>query len=222
LFALQIAHLFDFLLGNSSMLRDRPAQALHAWGDRDPDRGLLLGMHAFGLEECGAYDDAEALGRRAMELNPADVWAAHAVAHVLEMRGQTRMGSEWIKSTSPGWSEQNFLAFHNWWHLALFALDDENYDEALAVYDQRIRPAPSRAKWSMPLPCSGACDCVMSMWETVGRSWPRAGRRWATTATTPSMTCTRSWRSWQRVTRGRSSASWPGWKRRRGAPTPTA
>ena len=47
--------------GNSTMLRDRPAQVLHAWGERDPQRGLVLGMHAFGLEECGAYDDAEAI-----------------------------------------------------------------------------------------------------------------------------------------------------------------
>src|SRR5687768_1400616 len=33
--ALQIAHLMDFLLGHSSMLRDRPAQVLHGWSERD-------------------------------------------------------------------------------------------------------------------------------------------------------------------------------------------
>jgi hypothetical protein len=112
-----------------------------------------------------------------MELNPADVWAAHAVAHVLEMRGQTRMGSEWIKSTSPGWSEQNFLAFHNWWHLALFALDDENYDEALAVYDQRIRPAPSRVAGEM-------VDASALLWRLrlrhvdVGDRWTELAASW--------------------------------------------
>jgi tetratricopeptide (TPR) repeat protein len=144
LLALQIAHIMDFLLGQSSMLRDRPAQVLHAWGERDPLRGVILGMHAFGLEECGAYDDAEAIGRRAVELSPADIWATHAVTHVFEMRGQTRSGIEWIKSTAPAWSEHNFFAFHNWWHLALFHLDTEDHDAALAVYDTRIRPTPSR------------------------------------------------------------------------------
>src|SRR5262249_23511310 len=99
--ALQIAHLMDFLLGHSSMLRNRPSQVLHAWGERDPLRGAILGMRAFGLEECGAYDEAEALGRRALELNPADIWAAHAMTHVFEMRGQVRSGIEFIHATPP-------------------------------------------------------------------------------------------------------------------------
>jgi tetratricopeptide (TPR) repeat protein len=178
LFALQVAHLLDFFLGHASMLRDRPAQVLHAWAERDPQRGLLLGMHAFGLEECGAYDDAEAIGRRAMELNPADIWAAHAVAHVYEMRGQTRAGIEWIRGTHRGWSDCNFLAFHNWWHLALFHLDEQDYDAALAVYDSRIRPAPSRVAGEM-------IDASALLWRLrlrnidVGDRWNELAKSWA-------------------------------------------
>ena len=175
--ALQIAHLLDFFLGNSSMLRDRPAQVLHAWDERDPQRGLVLGMYAFGLEECGAYDDAEAIGRRALELNPADVWAAHAVAHVFEMRGQVRAGIEWIKSTSPNWSECNFFAFHNWWHLALHHLDQLDYASALSLYDTRIRPAPSRVAGEM-------IDAAALLWRLrlrnvdVGDRWSELARNW--------------------------------------------
>jgi tetratricopeptide (TPR) repeat protein len=177
LLALQIGHLFDFLLGNSSMLRDRPAQVLHAWGEREPQRGLVLGMHAFGLEECGAFDDAEAIGRRAMELNPADIWAAHAVAHVYEMRGQVRAGIDWIKGTSRAWSDCNFLAFHNWWHLALFHLDEQDYAAALAVFDTRVRPAPSRVAGEM-------VDASALLWRLrlrgvdVGDRWNELARSW--------------------------------------------
>ena len=57
-----------FLLGNSTMLRDRPAQVLHAWDERDPQRGCVLGMHAFGLEECGAL-------RRCGGHRPARAWS---------------------------------------------------------------------------------------------------------------------------------------------------
>ena len=177
LLALQIAHLFDFLLGHSTMLRDRPAQVLHAWGDRDAQRGLVLGMHAFGLEECGDYDNAEALGRRAMELSPADIWAAHAVAHVLEMRGQTRSGIEWIKDSAPGWMHDNFLAFHNWWHLALFHLDEEDYGSALAVYDTRIRPISTRVAGEM-------VDASALLWRLrlrnidVGDRWAELASSW--------------------------------------------
>jgi tetratricopeptide (TPR) repeat protein len=177
LFALQVAHLSDFFMGHSTMLRDRPAQVLHAWGERDPQRGLVLGMHAFGLEECGAYDDAEALGRRALELNPQDIWAAHAVAHVLEMRGQTRLGIDWIKNTAPGWSESNFFAFHNWWHLALCHLDEENYEPVLALYDTRIRPVPSRVAGEM-------IDASALLWRLrlrhvdVGDRWAELAASW--------------------------------------------
>ena len=179
--ALQIAHLMDFLLGHASMLRDRPAQVLGAWSERDPLRGAILGMHAFGLEECGAYDDAEAIGRRAIELNPADTWAAHAVAHVFEMRGQTRSGIDWIKATAPAWSEHNFLAFHNWWHLALFHLDADDYESALAVYDTRVRPASSRVAgemvdasallWRLRLRGVDVAD----RWMELARSWEALG-----------------------------------------------
>jgi tetratricopeptide (TPR) repeat protein len=175
--ALQIAHLMDFLLGHATMLRDRPAQVLPAWGTADPLRGVILGMRAFGLEECGAYDDAEGLGRRAMDLNPADIWAVHAVVHVLEMRNQTKSGIAFIEQTAPAWREHNFFAFHNWWHLALFHLDEGNFDAALAVYDTRIRPVPTRVAGEM-------VDASAMLWRLrlrgvdVGDRWVELARNW--------------------------------------------
>ena len=57
-----------------------------------PDYGKVLGMSAFALEECGAYEEAERRGRRAVEIDPTDIWATHAVAHVMEMTGRQRDG----------------------------------------------------------------------------------------------------------------------------------
>jgi hypothetical protein len=175
--ALQIAHLMDFLLGHATMLRDRPAQVLPAWGTQDPLRGVVLGMRAFGLEECGAYDDAEAIGRRAVDLNAADIWAVHAVAHVFEMRGQARAGIDFIKETAPAWSEHNFLAFHNWWHLALFHLDQGDAESALLLYDTRIRPTSTRVSGEM-------VDASAMLWRLrlrgvdVGDRWMELARSW--------------------------------------------
>ena len=42
-----------------------------------------------------------ATGRRAVELNPSDIWAAHAVAHVAEMQGRLEDGLAWITRLAP-------------------------------------------------------------------------------------------------------------------------
>ncbi|SEI46172.1 tetratricopeptide repeat protein [Achromobacter sp. NFACC18-2] len=137
--ALQVGHIGDFLLGRSTMLRDRVAGILPAWNQGMPDFGYVLGMYAFGLEETNLYDKAEAQGRRALDLNPRDPWAVHAVAHVLEMQGRVDEGVAWLNGRRDDWSTDNMLSIHNWWHLALFHLDRDETDEVLALYDKRLR-----------------------------------------------------------------------------------
>lgn len=178
LFALQIAHLGDFFLGQSSMLRDRPAQVLPAWTATEDGYGYILGMHAFGLEECGDYAAAEADGRRAVELDSTDAWAVHAVTHVHEMRGHTAEGCRWLESTSAGWNTDNFFAFHNWWHKALFHLDTGQVQNALALYDAHIRPTQSRVPLEM-------IDASALLWRLrlrdvdVGQRWQALAECWA-------------------------------------------
>lgn len=175
--ALQIAHLGDFYLGQAPLLRDRPAQVLSVLSDDDPARGIVLGMHAFGLEECGQYAQAEVDGRRSIEINPGDAWGAHAVAHVLEMQGRVPEGIQWLNETSPGWSDQNFFAFHNWWHLALYHLDQEQYDAVLRLYDTAIRPTSSKVILEM-------IDASALLWRLrlrgvdVGTRWEELARSW--------------------------------------------
>jgi tetratricopeptide (TPR) repeat protein len=144
LLALQIAHIGDFLLGESQMLRDRVAQVLPHWSVDTPGYGYVLGMHAFGLEETGQYARAEEVGRRALEQNRRDPWAVHAVAHVMEMTGRTEEGIRFLSERSTDWAKDNGFAFHNWWHLALFHLELGDHERALAVYDEHIRPGPSK------------------------------------------------------------------------------
>src|SRR5690606_1331604 len=72
--ALQAGHAIDFDTGDSRMLRDRIARALPAWSDAHPGYHAVLGMYAFGLEECGAYDEAERYGRESVERESRDTW----------------------------------------------------------------------------------------------------------------------------------------------------
>ncbi len=142
IFALQTAHLFDFYRGDALNLRNRVARVLPAWNASVPGYSYLLGMHAFGLEECNQYADAETAGRRALELEPRDGWAVHAVTHVMEMTGRVDEGIAWLESRREDWAPENGFAFHNFWHLALYRLDRQEYDAVLALYDSNIYAKP--------------------------------------------------------------------------------
>lgn len=133
--ALQAGHSIDFFRGDSRMLRDRIARALPAWSMSIPGYHALLGMHAFGLEETGDYAQAEKQGRKAVELERRDTWAWHAVAHVYEMRNLPRDGLAWMSADTDAWSQDSFLAVHNWWHRAVYHLELGELDAALQLFD---------------------------------------------------------------------------------------
>jgi tetratricopeptide (TPR) repeat protein len=181
LLALQIAHIGDFLLGESQMLRDRIAQVLPHWNADVPGFGYVLGMYAFGLEETAFYGRAEETGRRALELNRRDPWAVHAVTHVMEMTGRTTEGIEWLTERRPDWAPENGFAFHNWWHLALYHLDLGETARALAIYDGSIRPRPSKIAYEN-------VDASALLWRLqlrgvdVGVRWQALADDWASTA----------------------------------------
>ena len=144
LLALQSGHLMDFLRGNARNLRDRIARALPAWSPEVPGYSFVLGFQAFGLEECGDYARAEAAGREAVDREPRDCWAHHAVAHVMEMQGRAADGVGWMQAREPHWDgDDNFFKGHNWWHKALFHLDLDDPAAALALYDGAVRRGAS-------------------------------------------------------------------------------
>jgi tetratricopeptide (TPR) repeat protein len=136
--ALKLANYLYFYMGDAGNVRDGPARALESWDEGAPGYGHLLALHAFGLEETGDNAAAERAGRRATGINPADPWAVHAVAHVMEMQDRAAEGAEWIQGLSPHWDAANFFRFHLWWHLALMRWGAGRPDEALALYDARV------------------------------------------------------------------------------------
>jgi hypothetical protein len=136
--ALQAGQTLDFLLGDSRMLRDRIARVLPHWSRGRPEWHAIQGLLAFGLEETGLYDRAEAAGREAVELEPTNNWGQHAVAHVLVMQGRNADGVRWMRHENSAWQPQAQLGVHNWWHTALFHLGLGETDEVLKLYDGPI------------------------------------------------------------------------------------
>ena len=177
LLALQVAHQVDFFVGNTALLRDRPARVLPQWEAGMPGYGYVLGMHAFGLEENNMFRRAEEAGRHAVELTPRDPWAIHAVAHVMEMEGRLGDGIRWMTKRVDDWAPDNMLAVHNWWHLALYHLDHGQPDRTLAIYDGHIRPRPGG-------PAIELVDATSMLWRLhlrgidVGDRWDAVADAW--------------------------------------------
>ncbi|HZS83490.1 MAG TPA: tetratricopeptide repeat protein [Stellaceae bacterium] len=171
LVALKLAQYSTFYRGDSAGMRDSLARVLHAWDEAVPGYGFVLGCHAFGLEETGDYAAAERAGRRAIALNPADAWAAHAVAHVMEMQGRHREGIAWVDGLDREWAGCNNFVFHIRWHRALFHLDLGEYDRVLERYDREIRAESTEDYLDIT-------NAVALLWR-LEEAGVDVGRRWA-------------------------------------------
>jgi len=136
--ALRIAHYMHFYAGTANKMRDSVNRAIQVWREDDPFYAYLLGMYSFGLEESGHYEEAEKLGKKAILLNPRDVWASHAVTHVFQMQKRSDEGIAWLEDLIPQWRNTNNFAYHLQWHKALFYLGKSEYEMALSLYDQHL------------------------------------------------------------------------------------
>ena len=144
LHTLRSRYLLQFSTGRLEAMLAGVQVVRPAWAGAElPLASYLDGMESFALEENGRYAEAEPLGRRGVAADPDDLWAIHAVAHVLEMEQRRDEGVDWIGRDNPGLDGRAGFAGHLWWHqaLALWALGRPH--EALDSFDRRIYPGRS-------------------------------------------------------------------------------
>jgi hypothetical protein len=109
-----------------------------------PGYRAVLAMHAFALEECGEYAGAEEAALAALELDPSDVRAHHAMAHIFEMTGRADAGVRWMQQHLARWGADSPARTHCAWHLALFHLGRGDTTGALSLYDEHVRAGHSK------------------------------------------------------------------------------
>ncbi|HUB94998.1 MAG TPA: tetratricopeptide repeat protein, partial [Stellaceae bacterium] len=176
LLAVKLGQYGAFYGGDAEAMRAVTGTALAGYDESVPGYSWVLGSHAFSLEEGGAYDAAEAAGRRAVALDPADIWAAHAVAHVCEMQDRIEDGVRWIAGQEGHWGNTNNFRFHAFWHRSLFLLALGRTADVLALYDREVR-AESTDDY---LDISNAVSLLWRLEETgvdVGGRWAELAQR---------------------------------------------
>jgi len=113
------------------------------WDSKVAGYATVLAWAAFAHEECGEYKVAEEAGRVALELEPGNMWATHAIAHVMEMQGRPKEGMEFLYGMQAHWEDANNFRHHLWWHLALYHLARREIDTVLDLYDRQFRDVTS-------------------------------------------------------------------------------
>ncbi|BBK33304.1 tetratricopeptide repeat protein 38 family protein [Allostella humosa] len=176
--ALRLAHFNYFWLGEVGQMRQSVLRAQAGWADDLPGYGTVLSCIAFGHEECGDYRLAEAAGRAAVERDPLDLWGTHAVAHVMEMEGRHRDGVAWLDGLKGHWEGAAAIVHHMWWHRALYHWELGEFDQVLALYDERFRNLDSPLTKAMPDLYIDAQNAAAMLWR-LERAGVNVGGRWA-------------------------------------------
>jgi tetratricopeptide (TPR) repeat protein len=148
--AFRLHHFVAFWMGEPQRMARMVDHVLPAFGHHEATTAALLACKCFAYEELCRFDVAEPAGREAIARNPGDLWAAHAVAHVLEMQGRRDDGIALLDRLEPHWAGGNNLLHHLWWHRSLYHFERGEFERVLGLYDGAFRNLASPLTTAQP------------------------------------------------------------------------
>ncbi|MCK8784189.1 hypothetical protein M0638_07340 [Roseomonas sp. NAR14] len=178
LLAFRLHHFHAFWRGRPDRMLAGAGRVAPGWSAAVPGWGGVLACRAFAHEECGDHAAAEAHGRAALALDPGNLWAAHAVAHVMEMQGRREEGIGFLDGLETHWEGGNNLLHHLWWHRAMFHLERREFDRVLDLYDRRFRDLAAPLTAAAPDFYMDLQNAISILFRLGLRGVP-AGARWA-------------------------------------------
>ncbi len=133
----------------------------------------FAGYMGWALTEAGRRAEGLRLTELALERRPRNANAAHALAHARLDRGEIQEGRGFVEAFLPGYDRSGLLNDHLSWHLALFALEQDDLATALAIYETRLKPAASTAP-----PLNAMTDAASLLWRIGLRADAPDGLPW--------------------------------------------
>lgn len=132
-----------FWLGDKRYQAQIAASVASHWRAEVAGYPHFLSAYSFAMEEIGHYAEAERAARTALDRQAQDLWALHALTHVLEMQGRKQEGISLLEESGRFLNDYNLFRGHLWWHLAIFKFSAGAFDEALELLDREIYPKSS-------------------------------------------------------------------------------
>ena len=137
----------------------------------NPANAHAHAMAAFGHEQTSDMRAAERAARTAIDLDPDEPWAHHALAHVLLTEGRNDEALAFLTAAAPSWTGLlSFMRTHNHWHLALVRIERGETGAVLHDFDRHVW----NAEPSLPQDQVGAVSLLARL-ELVGVD---VGGRW--------------------------------------------
>jgi tetratricopeptide (TPR) repeat protein len=132
-----------FWLGDKRYQAQVAASVASHWSSDIAGYPHFLSAYSFAMEEIGHYAEAEKAARTALEWQPQDLWALHALTHVLEMQGRKKEGTALLENAAAFLNDYNLFRGHLWWHLGIFKFAARDFDAILDLLDREIYPKSS-------------------------------------------------------------------------------
>ncbi len=123
------------------------------------DDWAFLGQYAFAHHEIGRLDESLSLAQRSLDARPTSGHASHSVAHVYFERGDAVDGGDFLGNWLKGYDLRAPFHIHLSWHQALFDLAQGRYAEAVALYEDVIRPSVVKKS------ATSLADAASLMWR---------------------------------------------------------
>ena len=124
--------------------------------------------------EAGNPGAGRVLCERALDIRRDNANGAHALAHAMFEQGELRSAGSFMDEWLPGYDRSGILNGHLCWHMALGKLDEGDTAGALRLYDERIKPAVSKAP-----PLNLFTDAASLLWRVELAGAARPSAQWA-------------------------------------------